>query len=202
MKPTAITTILLVATTCWAQQPAPKAEAKSPPKAPPVTALPPPGQQPPTPPLQSCSESGYMRWGFYSEGSMQNAVELVVTDPQGRKTGNDPQANKNYSEIPWTSYGYEGLDDDETGEPGPETGVVEFCNPVPGEYKVQVFGKTTGKYSIEVYATSKESVGKNGLPDAVQSSAMLDNVSIKKGAVQTLTVKYSREPGEKVGIVK
>lgn len=195
--------ILFAAVSASAQQPAKVPESKPAPQAPAgMVAAPSTQNAPASKAAESCTELGYMRWGFYSEGAKQNAVELVVTDPRGRRVGNDPVANKHYDEVPRASYGYEGLDDDESDEPGPETGVVEFCNPEPGEYKVQVFAKDSGRYSLEVYASSREALGKNGLPESVQSSAMLDNLAIKKGAMQALTVKYSREPGEKVEVVK
>jgi hypothetical protein len=150
----------------------------------------------------SCTRLGLMHWTFFSEGAQQPVVELLITDSKGRRLGQDVAGNKGYEEIPSSSYGVEGLDSDESSEEGEQTGVVEMCNPEPGDYKVQVFGKASGKYSIEVYATSKKFPGRNGLPESVQSSAMVDDVSIKKGAVQTLTVKYSREPGEKVEVAR
>ncbi len=60
--------------------------------------------------------------------------ELVLIDPEGRKTGYDPVAGVKYREIPNASYGIEGLDDHGTGAPGPRSMVISIGRPMAGGY--------------------------------------------------------------------
>ena len=127
---------------------------------------PPPNPRPPKPPASNDSQqdrcererSGLDIRIYAAEGQLEPAAELLLTDPQGRKVGMDPAVRKNYAEVPNAAYEFEGIDDDETGEPGPQTGVIWLlCGPLTGEYRLEVIGTKEGTYEIEVFSFDDES---------------------------------------------
>lgn len=92
---------------------------------------------------------GRTRIGFHSPG------EIILTDPQGRRTGQDPLSGQTYNEIPFSSYeitGYDTHADDGTTsvEPGDMSKVVEVADPIPGEYTVTVTGTGAGSYDLDI----------------------------------------------------
>ncbi len=126
---------------------------------------PPPNPRPPKPPASNDSQqercerehSGLDIRIYAAEGQLEPAAELLLSDPQGRKVGMDPGVRKSYAEIPNAGYEFEGIDDDETGEPGPQTGVVwVLCGPLTGEYHLAVIGTKEGTYEIEALAFDDE----------------------------------------------
>lgn len=127
---------------------------------------PPPNPRPPKPPA-STNESSQDRCErersgldiriYPAEGQFQPSAELLLTDPQQRRVGMDPATRKNYAEIPNGAYEFEGIDDDETGEPGPQTGIIWLlCGPLTGEYKLEVIGTEEGSYELEVFSFDDE----------------------------------------------
>ena len=76
--------------------------------------------------------------------------ELLVTDPQGKKTGFDPSAGTVLREIPNTSYDKDRIDNLETGESGVESASFEADTPMDGQYKITVIGTSTGKYYLDI----------------------------------------------------
>jgi Peptidase_C39 like family len=88
------------------------------------------------------------------KGGANSPVELVITDPQGRRLGYDPTSGVFYNEIRDSTYFREGLAaniSDETGNAnngryGPiEFSIGEF---IQGIYTVQVFGIDNGAWSL------------------------------------------------------
>lgn len=82
-------------------------------------------------------------------------VELLVTDPDGKRVGYDPTIGSNVFEIPGSSYFSDNpIVDVETGTNGAgdpsgiKTLIVPF--PVGGNYQVQLFGTGSGGYTIDL----------------------------------------------------
>ncbi|MBA3946618.1 MAG: hypothetical protein H0X37_18895 [Herpetosiphonaceae bacterium] len=82
--------------------------------------------------------------------ALASPAELLITDPQGRRTGVDPRTGTTYSEIPGASYYVQALADD-TGQGPPPHPVKEFYAPTPtdGSYKVEVIGTGSGSYTFD-----------------------------------------------------
>ena len=87
-------------------------------------------------------------------GGADGAVDLVITDPQGRRLGYDPTSGVFYNEIVNSYYFREGLaanindevGDFNNGRYGPiEFSIGEF---IQGLYTVKVFGIDKGAWSI------------------------------------------------------
>jgi hypothetical protein len=110
-------------------------------------------------------------------------VELLVTDPLGRRVGRDPIINRSYNEIPGAFYGLKGIDDDD-GDPDTEPAKeIDIRNPESGKYQITAIGTDNGTYDIDVY-----------LFDATGSRQEFnrEKVSIAKNSAQEYTVAYSQ----------
>ena len=114
---------------------------------------------------------------------LEPSADLLLTDPEGRKTGADPRDKTTYKDIPVSFYEFESLDDDETGEPGPASGVIDVGNPVDGVYILRVTGIEDGRYSLELNGYNKKY-------DASHVEAL--DIPIKKGEVVEYRFRYSR----------
>jgi hypothetical protein len=147
----------------------------------------------------SCTARGYLRITFASEHT-DPVVDLVVTDPHGRKIGKDAQSGKTFIEIARASYDFEGLDDDETGEPAPKTGVLEICNPAAGVYAIEAGANATGLYVVEIGGSSREWTNNRGISQSSDFRILLESAPIVKGTFHRFELKYSPEPGTKVVI--
>lgn len=78
-------------------------------------------------------------------------VELLITDPLGRKLGKDPINNIEYNEIPDAFYLNETIDNQK--EPGlllSEKKAIYINNPLDGKYNLKVIGTDLGIYSLNI----------------------------------------------------
>jgi hypothetical protein len=82
---------------------------------------------------------------------LASPAELVITDPNGLKTGVDPNKNTIYNDDPNASYFLDQIEpDDDTIPPSP--GVKWFYTnaPVDGNYTIQVIGTGSGTYHLYI----------------------------------------------------
>ena len=122
------------------------------------------------------------------DGMLKPPAELLLKDPLGRKIGLDPRRDQTFREIPHAHYEFEGIDDAESGAPGPETGIIEIRNPAPGKYTLEIIGKAAGYYSIAVRGYDRN------LKD---STMVLKKAKITSGARRTFSFTYSDEAGKR-----
>jgi hypothetical protein len=125
------------------------------------------------------------------EGKLTPPAELLVTNPEGRKLGKDPFRDKTYGEMPRAYYEREGLDDAESGAPGPQSAIIYIGAPPPGQYRLQVFGIETANYTLEVTAYDRE---------MNPSKAILVNIAVRRGRVNHYVIDYSNELGAKIKV--
>jgi hypothetical protein len=90
--------------------------------------------------------------------SAHSPVELLITDPQGRKQGYDPSTDVVWDEIPNAEYFVRTLAADGGSET--EADVLEsvaFLSTMPsdGQYTIQVFGVDTGSYQLVISASNQ-----------------------------------------------
>lgn len=93
-------------------------------------------------PLKISPMKDVSRLTLLLSNSKNTASELVLVDPQGRRTGIDPTDGANYREIPRSSYLQEGA--------GQRTMVLDIRQPIDGTYELQVIGSSTGSYTLDV----------------------------------------------------
>ena len=76
---------------------------------------------------------------------------MLLTDPEGRRTGIDPLSGSSYKEIPNGFYGTTGLRDAVTGDPGPETQELTVTRPIDGEFSIRILCSYEEKYYFEIF---------------------------------------------------
>ena len=79
-------------------------------------------------------------------------VELLITDPQGKRLGKDLTTGMEYNEISEATYTYETPPLSEESlefEEVPRIKVVDIPNTMDGQYDIKVFGTRAGIYTLE-----------------------------------------------------
>jgi hypothetical protein len=174
----------------------------------------------------SCTTEGYLRIALYpTSGRGKTPVSVVLTDPQGRKLGYDPVRKTEYADVPQSTFsGDRGkpappkLDpnavdpsliiDPQTPRPtpspqapaAPTPAVLELCNPIGGQYQLQVIGIEPGKYGVSINAANREVLDISGRPMSLDSRAEIPATSSRKGGLQNFLIVYSRTPGVRVRV--
>ena len=83
--------------------------------------------------------------------SIGDEAELLITDPNGKRTGFDPVTRTVLSEIPNSVYFTDALDDDITEAPATDADhLVSISQPLPGTYRVLLSGQKSGTYNLVV----------------------------------------------------
>jgi hypothetical protein len=124
---------------------------------------------------------------------LYSPAELLLTDPQGRKTGFDPLTNTQYEEIPQSGYLDCSVCDPETGEPTPPIMELDIREPSEGSYTLQVIGTEVGTYGL--YLRPQDRSGESA------AQLLLSEIPISPGAIHQYQFEYSSVPGSllKVG---
>ncbi len=117
----------------------------------------------------------------------ESPIELLVTDPQGRKTGGDPTAHRSYDEIPGAYYESAGIEDAETGAAESNPAKTLFiANPIPGSYGLSVVGIDVGTYTCKLL--SDDVAGGH-------SETGVANIPILRGEIQKFVFEFDGKPG-------
>lgn len=81
-------------------------------------------------------------------------VELLITDPQGRRLGKDIAAGMEYNEIPDATYTYETpplSEEPSESEGAPRIKVADIPDTMDGQYNIKVSGTRAGSYTLEFF---------------------------------------------------
>src|SRR5437588_62977 len=86
--------------------------------------------------------------GIYTNGP----VELILTDPQGRRTGYDPVHNTSLQEIPVSNYAKTTLRAEHTpsAPDPPPLKALDVANQLGGQYTLEVVGTDSGAFTVYV----------------------------------------------------
>jgi hypothetical protein len=115
-------------------------------------------------------------------------VSLLVTDPQGRRSGVDPTTGNTLAEIPGSTRFVDRLDDDETGTPATEeTEAVYVDGAVDGTYTVQASSRAGGPFEITVHTRDRAG--------ALREPTFLSGEG-QAGQTTTFDVEVATAPGE------
>lgn len=111
-------------------------------------------------------------------------VDLIVTDPQGRRSGYNPITNEVFSEIPGGTYFEAESISDPTDASIFTPAEVRFegMEPISGQYKIQIFAKGNTSYRLTQYSFD-ESGTINGISDK--------NGTLKAGASVSIQAEHS-----------
>ena len=115
-----------------------------------------------------------------------NNVELLVVDPNGRRTGHETSTGNSLEEIPESVYFRDSLENDQTGAPPDEiTHLVHIEHPAQGSYQISVIGVHQGPYSVAIEPFSQD--GSPQTPTLVQGTAPVHS--------STFPFRYNSTPG-------
>lgn len=88
--------------------------------------------------------------------SAHSPVELLITDPQGRRLGYDPVTGAFLSEIPDAEYTIQSILADSVGpEQLPVSKLINIYTPIDGQYTITTVGTESGDYIINVVASNR-----------------------------------------------
>jgi len=118
------------------------------------------------------------------EIAASGSVSILVTDPNGRRSGRDAVAGVTLSEIPSSTYTVESIGPpDPASEPGVPTAAVSIPSPVEGIYKATVGSQTTSGYHLEI----------NGYDTDGKANLTVDTTgSVSAGQVKNHSFTFSK----------
>ena len=108
---------------------------------------------------------------------------MLLTDPEGRRTGIDPLSGRSFAEIPYSSYEAIGLANLVTGDPGPTTQELAVTEPVNGDFSIRIVCTYEDVYSIEIKGYDK--AGDFG-------HLIARDVPIKLYSIHTYSLRYKK----------
>ena len=148
---------------------------------------------------ESCRRMGQLQISYLTDQAGSPRVGVIVTDPRGRRIGYDPVTSKTWQELPQAE-AY--VDCEENGEDLRNCqATIQICGPVSGAYKLQVVASDAAKYSLTVSGKSSDVSDRRGL-HATASHAELSSVSIEKKSRDALIMRYYREPGANIELMR
>jgi N-acetylneuraminic acid mutarotase len=121
-------------------------------------------------------------------------VDLLLTDPSGRKTGLDVATGEVLDQIPTSAHFSDAIENDVTGSP--PTGIshsVEVLQPAGGTQQVLVTGLELGIFMLEVDAFSQD--GSPQPPVSIQGIA-------SPGSSSSFQIEFDPTPGATLRIVR
>lgn len=104
-------------------------------------------------------------------------AQVIITDPNGNKTGFGPNSSTVVSDIPNSSYFFDEALADDTGQrsaPPPNAGVhwAIVQTPQVGQYQIEVVGSLNQPYSFAVYGSDQDANVSFKLFEGQQSSTL------------------------------
>ena len=127
----------------------------------------------------------------FSGHGIHPPADLLIENSEGLKTGYNPITGVYYSEIPKSYYESIGLQDAETGDPGPTTKELAIGQPITGDYELYVIGTDTGTYTLEIRAYD---------PELNCSMREFEDISINQGEIHTYSFYYPKTVGADISI--
>ncbi len=124
--------------------------------------------------------------------SLYSPAELIVTDPQGRRTGLDPRSGISYNEIPSSSYGQNFLASDVAPFSVMESKSLYIDSPQDGPYTIDIIGTGNGTVGIGIAPVDNNGDG--------QQTISTDTVA--PGVDNAYKLNYSSTPGQGAQLVR
>jgi len=116
-----------------------------------------------------------------------HAVEILVTDPNGKRTGFDEAGGRVLQDIPQSAYFRDALDDDSVPEAATGyTHSVQIFQPLQGPYQVTVTGLTFGSYGLLLAPFTQDG--------SAQAMTLFSGVT-GPGSNSTIQIQLNSSPG-------
>ena len=139
---------------------------------------------------EDCFRLGQLNISFRTSNGGPPAIGIVLTDPRRRRIGFDPLTKHAWEELPGAA-GFINCD----ASDGKQIcgGIVQVCGPLSGAYRLEVIGRETSHYAINISARSAQiGYGKN-LRSSISRHA-LSNIPVREGSREIISINYSRDP--------
>lgn len=151
----------------------------------------------------SCSTWGHLNISYGGVSAVKEArlLDFVLIDPKGRRTGYDTSQSRFLDEIPAARFQIIALDEEEAKLAEEPDGALELCNPMDGVYTLQAVGASDGWYWVQMLAASREDFTTAAEPRVRFSAAQVPHKPAKRGTVQTIRFRYSRDPNTPIEIL-
>ena len=141
---------------------------------------------------EDLADFGWLEIHFYPcDKELDAPGEILLTDPLGRRVGWDNVQAKVLIEIEGAYYEDTGIDDCETGEPGPVIKELGVKGPVEGKYRLSVFGSASRLYGFAFNFSSAD-------PAISGQGASVENIRINRGEVHVYEFNYIEKNGNKL----
>lgn len=128
------------------------------------------------------------------KGEPTNAIQLMLVNPDGKKTGYDIKTSSVVIEIPHSSYmiGRRTNEDDDNGEVYRQWQDLYVRRPMDGKYVLYVIGTSSGNLALNIFCEDKY-IGMSG-KDITKP--------ISKNEIFKIYVNYSSDPNKKTEITE
>ena len=113
--------------------------------------------------------------------ALYSPAEILITDPEDRRTGIDPRTGTEYEEIPSSSYMHELLHADDGTLGVLELKILSIIEPISGEYSIEIIGTGSGAIGFEITTLDPDGEG----------SQMITSDTIIPGEVIEYQMNYS-----------
>lgn len=134
---------------------------------------------------------------------VHSPVELLVTDPAGRRIGYDPQTGEYVNEILDGSYGIEQIGAQDGTDSSIQTLIFRTGAPLDGAYQVQLIGVDDGSYTVDFLASdSDDNSSMASLSAAVASTSQITLTlaySTASSSAMTITLPVNQPPTAHAG---
>jgi hypothetical protein len=156
---------------------------------------------------ESCTAKGFLFISITGNDDHQmNAIvaKLQLIDPSGKRIGPKQDSEDIVNEMAsGSAFSWEALDDDEDPNAPPEVphGLFEICNPAEGTWRFEGRALISGTYSIEIAATSLETLDSRGIPQSTSSHDVLESKAAA-GSMLAIDFRYSRAQNAKVAFTR
>jgi hypothetical protein len=145
---------------------------------------------------QQCFSMGSMSIDYKNAEPGLPQLGFQITDPHGRRIAYDPQSNRASQEMPLAQAYLDCDENEETGETTNCKGHIEICGPISGTYRIELFTRHAGNYSLSVSAASGRAWSASGYDATTSHAQMRSDIDQQKSVV--LLLHYSREIGTQV----
>jgi len=145
---------------------------------------------------EACFSMGSITIEYAGKETGQPDMGFRIMDPRGREIGYDPHTSRGWQELPLAQAFLDCEENEDTGELRQCKGHVEICGPVSGTYQIELLPTHSGKYLIDVSATSQRT--RTEFASGTTSSRADLKSEMHKQEPAELLLQYSREPGTQV----
>lgn len=94
------------------------------------------------------------------EMSVDDPAEILLTAPSGARIGAEIGSGRVLQELPDSAYFVDNIEDDNTGDLGPLTHLIEAYRPMDGEFQIKVVGRMPAIFTLRLDSFDQQGLQK------------------------------------------